>query len=284
MSEARRYYEEISQSWANFSMSGRTDTALFSRRLEQWNDALQTLCKTQNLTVQDRRAAAVLQMNRRQFDLSLMLAASSSDNRPDPMWWDDKLSYFKDIVKHAAAAVELPDEETVSAPCFSLDYGINVHLYIVAVRCRDPIIRRRAIALIRSANRFEGIWRSDVVAHITERIVQLEEDGLENVRSCHDIPREARLRDMKIYLIPGETKVGLIYWVRGTRVDEILTWQGRSHLQSECVHVDDPEATSVSPSIASTLVDTASSKSPDSQKLVLDGVVLYGPRAAVFTV
>ena len=285
VSEARRGYEEISQSWAKSSMSGTSDVALFARRLEQWNVALQELCKTQNLTVQDRRAAAVLQMNRRQFDLSLMLAASSPDNRPDPTWWDDKLSYFNDIIKHAAAAVELTDEETVSAPCFSLDYGINVHLYIVAVRCRDPIIRRRAIALIRSANRFEGIWRSDIVAHIAERIVQLEEEGLGNVRSCHDIPKEARLYDMKICLVPGEkTQVELIYWVKGRRVDEVLTSLGRGYLQYECVHVDDPKAATGSSSIASTLADSASNKGSGATRLILDGVVLYGPRAAVFTV
>ncbi|MCJ1323465.1 hypothetical protein MMC10_000125 [Thelotrema lepadinum] len=265
-------------------MSGNSDVALFSRRLEQWSDALQELYKSQSLTAQDRRAAAILEMNRRQFDLSLMLAGISFADRPDPMWWDDKLPYFKDIVNHATAAVDHRDEEVLSTPCFSLDYGINVHLYIVAVRCRDPVTRRRAIALIRSANRFEGIWRSDIVAHVSERIVSLEEEGLENVHSCRDVPREARLQDMQICLLPAETKVELNYWVRGKRVREALTWQGNGSIQNESMHLDDQGPTAASSSITSTLPEPPPNPSLDLQKLTLDGVVLYGPRAAVLTV
>lgn len=42
-------------------------------------------------------------------------------------------------------------------PCFSLDSGINVHLYTVAARCRVTVVRRKALAVPRSADRQEDL-------------------------------------------------------------------------------------------------------------------------------
>ncbi|KAK3685010.1 hypothetical protein B0T22DRAFT_500043 [Podospora appendiculata] len=62
-------------------------------------------------------------------------------------------------------------------PSFSADLGIVPPLYVVATKCRDPQIRRRAIQLLRSSSRREGMWDSELVARISMWIADIEEGG-----------------------------------------------------------------------------------------------------------
>jgi Fungal specific transcription factor domain len=62
-------------------------------------------------------------------------------------------------------------------PTFSLSLGIIPPLYIVSSRCRDPVIRRRAIHLLSICNRREGIWDALLGAHVARRILETEEAG-----------------------------------------------------------------------------------------------------------
>ena len=70
-----------------------------------------------------------------------------------------------------------PSPSPSSQPAFSLDAHVNAYLYGIAIRCRDPRVRRKAIAVMKAANKHEGLWRADLAARIAERIVQLEEEG-----------------------------------------------------------------------------------------------------------
>ncbi|KAK7749518.1 hypothetical protein SLS53_000093 [Cytospora paraplurivora] len=61
-------------------------------------------------------------------------------------------------------------------PSFSADLGIVPPLYVVATKCRDPVIRRKAIQLLRSSSRREGMWDSELVARIGMWIMGIEEE------------------------------------------------------------------------------------------------------------
>ena len=231
VSEAHQRYEEISQAWVQHIWSYRCDyrdidPSLFSQRLRQWNSAFQDLLEAQkhSFTARDRRGAAILKLNQRQFELSLMLATMSPDQQPNYQRWDDRAPYFQEIIDYAATAAGLSEDLDSVFPCFSLDSGINVHLFTVAYRCRDPIIRRKAVAVIRSANRHEGLWRGDFIAHVMDRVIMLEEEGL-NVRSGYDVPEEARIRDLKVHFDSVEPKVETRYVQKGRVVDEVISWQ-----------------------------------------------------------
>ena len=56
--------------------------------------------------------------------------------------------------------------------------GVVPPLYFVALKCREPVVRRRAISLIKKAPERESIWKSLPTARIAERVLQLEETGL----------------------------------------------------------------------------------------------------------
>ncbi|KAF4982050.1 hypothetical protein FDECE_17587 [Fusarium decemcellulare] len=60
-------------------------------------------------------------------------------------------------------------------PRFAADLGIIAPLFVVATKCRDPGTRRRAIQLLRSSARREGMWDSEMVAHISTWVMDLEE-------------------------------------------------------------------------------------------------------------
>lgn len=60
-------------------------------------------------------------------------------------------------------------------PSFSADVGIVPPLFVVATKCRDPVLRRQAIQLLRSSARREGMWDSELIARIGQWIMELEE-------------------------------------------------------------------------------------------------------------
>lgn len=63
-------------------------------------------------------------------------------------------------------------------PSFSADLGIVPPLYVVATKCRDSSIRRRAIQLLRSSSRREGMWDSQLSGLIGEWVASIEEEPL----------------------------------------------------------------------------------------------------------
>ena len=224
--EARQRYEEISQAWIRHVWSGSCDYVLFLERLEQWNDAFKDFLEGREhlLDAQDRRGVALLEMHRRQFELSLQFVGVPPEK--NIMWWDSKTSYLSEMVEYAAAAVELSKEVDTLSPSFSMESGINLHLYTVACRCRDPIIRRRALQVLRSANRCEGFWRTEMVYYVASKIIKLEEEGLD-VQTCEDVPEEARLQNVVIVLKPDGTGAKARLWIRGKVIEEVLSWEDK---------------------------------------------------------
>ncbi|KAF4876994.1 putative transcriptional regulatory protein [Colletotrichum siamense] len=88
---------------------------------------------------------------------------------------------------------------------FSVDMGAISCLYHTAVKCRNPDIRRRAIALLKRWPRREAVYDSLACAALAEEIVKIEEGALREaaaaaeaaeevvVRSEGDVPRHARI-------------------------------------------------------------------------------------------
>jgi hypothetical protein len=97
--------------------------------------------------------------------------------------------------------------------------------------CRDPVIRRRGIALLKCSNRQEGILNSFLVAKVAERVVELEESGLGDVRCCEDVPNWARISEVRPSFDPVERRATLRYcrwrsedYVERQIVKEMIHW------------------------------------------------------------
>lgn len=77
---------------------------------------------------------------------------------------------------------------------FSYDFGYLIPVYMCAVRCRDPILRRRALGILQSHPRQEGIWESTAAAAVAAQWIAMEEEGLDILTCAADVPEHQRIR------------------------------------------------------------------------------------------
>jgi hypothetical protein len=83
----------------------------------------------------------------------------------------------------------------IGSPPFVLDAGIIFSLFWTAVKCRDGLIRRRAIALLELSWQ-EGIWIGMIQAAIAKRVVEIEEEQpYEQNPDVHAVKTAADVRD-----------------------------------------------------------------------------------------
>jgi hypothetical protein len=82
--------------------------------------------------------------------------------------------------------------------------GLIMTLYYVATRCRDSLIRRDAIAILREFPCKNGIWDSLQAAKVAEWIVNIEEEGSAgNI----PIPEAARVRMNSLKVISQDAGI-----------------------------------------------------------------------------
>ncbi|KAK2615538.1 hypothetical protein N8I77_002285 [Diaporthe amygdali] len=94
--------------------------------------------------------------------------------------WDAHLAYFERIIALSALYIQsevyknplLPSVVSLDGP------GIIMSLWLVIFRCRHPLLRRRALGLLRVSRRQEGVWMSTSAAAVAQRLVEVEEAGL----------------------------------------------------------------------------------------------------------
>ncbi|KAB5572157.1 hypothetical protein GE09DRAFT_1098517 [Coniochaeta sp. 2T2.1] len=95
--------------------------------------------------------------------------------------WDRCLPHFERMIA-IASAILIRNRTAHAGPAFvSLEPGIIIPLYVTATRCRHPVLRRRALELLRTANSQEGRWHSIGAAAVAERMVQVEEEGMQGL-------------------------------------------------------------------------------------------------------
>ncbi|KAH8881814.1 hypothetical protein GQ53DRAFT_848014 [Thozetella sp. PMI_491] len=67
--------------------------------------------------------------------------------------------------------------QKLGAATLTLEPGVTMVLWMVGSKCRHSRVRRRALSLLQSLRRQEGLWRSDAVAAILSRVIDIEESG-----------------------------------------------------------------------------------------------------------
>ena len=121
--------------------------------------------------------------------LRLWIAASFEG---DESRWDtdECLFYFDYIVSLAEALLRKLKMQSVNP--LSLEPAVIVPLFSTAHRCRHPHLRRKALNLLKTCKRQEGMWSSDGAAAVVERIIVAEE-GPEKLSREHretEVPAE----------------------------------------------------------------------------------------------
>ena len=106
----------------------------------------------------------------------ITLASIPSDSE---MVYDVFLLDFRYIVRTSALLIASNDSmKTPPNPRFAFEVGIVPPLHVVAIRCRDPVVRREAVELLFASPRQEGMWDGVLSARIGMWMTSCEEDGL----------------------------------------------------------------------------------------------------------
>ena len=229
--EARKTLRQINLGWLERTYAKQADHSFFVQRLQQWKCAFAEFVFDNKRTFDsaDRQSVAQLEMARRYTELVMSVAAFHR-TQEDTQWWDSQCPLMEEIVNYGAAAAKANEDGDNQTPVVAFDSGVNVVLYTMAVWCRDPRIRRKAIWVLRSTNRQEGFWNGKMAADFAEKHVVLPEEHGRNVRSCSDVPAEARLEVLRVDLQDREAKALLRHVAKPEKVRVVPVWGDSSPL------------------------------------------------------
>lgn len=176
----------------------------FGMQIEAWSKAFEHILANRSaprVSSQEKAAIAALKMSQLMGQILFSMTFSDSEGH-----FDNFNSHFKTIVdlgrevvgdeERRAAERRCPDprqchhyhdfeadifggDEYMAShikPSFSADMGIVPPLYVVATKCRNPVIRRQAIQLLKSSSRREAMWDSNLSARIGSWIMDIEEE------------------------------------------------------------------------------------------------------------
>lgn len=128
--------------------------------------------------------------------LTIIVATSHTT---DQMLYDAFLARFQQIIDLVEQLFSISSQSITvrNAPYRKARFRIDMEsvpmLYLVAAKCRHPIIRRRAVALLRTGNFREGLWDGLAQARLSEEIISLEEGNGEQVVDEKSVAGTARI-------------------------------------------------------------------------------------------
>lgn len=161
--------------------------------LQDWFDKFAKLKRPKDK--EQERAKILLRL---QFETALILLVAVQLH--DECSFDEYDDSFRTIISQCEQLVSveniLTGRDTAKSETFTYGFDLNIlpPLNIAAFKCRDPTLRRKAIALLNAGNRYEGLWNGKTVARMAQKTLELEESGLSNVIVSADIPRKNRVR------------------------------------------------------------------------------------------
>ncbi len=126
--------------------------------------------------------------------------------------FDRHFNDFEAIIDHAQVVLERMDSSTAAAGFLTCEGDPVPALSFVAARCRHPILRRKALQLLRRAPQRDGLWSSVAAPSLVEQMIAVEE-GDEHFSVCPvsssppNLPPEER-RIHHVAIIKGGTVDG----------------------------------------------------------------------------
>ncbi|KAJ5530039.1 hypothetical protein N7527_003432 [Penicillium freii] len=104
------------------------------------------------------------------------------------MQFDAYLPNFQNIVEQSAIAPKASVRSDGTQPPFTFDLNIGLPLWFTSLRCREPHIRRAALALLRQAPSVQGFYQCSIWAGVGQIIMELEESHATAMNAAHPTP------------------------------------------------------------------------------------------------
>jgi hypothetical protein len=169
------------------SLSGRTLQIHLLSEFSIWKNSMANFVKSCNIfTEEDNRFGKSLRLQHTATFIWLARCTELEESG-----FDAYLPEFASIVKWSRALIVSTPES--QEPClhtklaalsvtnvarFSLNIGYIPPLYLVAIKCRDPITRREAISILEETNGREGLWDARLHARVARRWMEVEESSV----------------------------------------------------------------------------------------------------------
>lgn len=160
--------------------------------MQRWLQTFDTLLEDAGTQMGTRNLRAAMLLKIHHTTATVLLRTSLSSEQRG---FDAHLDHFKSIVSLSASLLEASGSLEIK-PSFSMDLGIIVPLYLTVVSCRDPTVRRQALSLLSrlSLPRQEGSWNANDASRVGRWVINVEEEGLEEVESAEDVPESSRIQ------------------------------------------------------------------------------------------
>ena len=197
---------------------------LYHQRFDAWSTSFEGFVakfKSTPMSDVDRRGLALLELYK-QF-LALGLVHGYRQDEWSELTWDQHNAEFEEMVNSATIAAGTEDEKTslsTARSVFHMDIGLLPVLFSIVARCRDPLLRRRAIDLMYSGHTLEGVWDGFLTGKVARRLVELEE-SVAVVKCNADIPLEVRISTVK-FAVGTSERMAIIGFERH---DRSLIWE-----------------------------------------------------------
>lgn len=177
------------------------DRLHFKNEYKRWSAAFQAFLNA-NVAKMDSKAlqgAMVLKLGAHVAAMHLDVGAF--ENLHYETCWDEMLPMCQELVDIATIIIKAhnnTDKKSNLKPIFQMDHSLVGPLFTAVHKCRDPYLRRRAISLLYEVPRQEGVWNSHLTGRVAERLMNIEEAGLGEVKCAADVPDWKRISDVKV--------------------------------------------------------------------------------------
>ncbi|KAK0913879.1 hypothetical protein LTR91_011977 [Friedmanniomyces endolithicus] len=200
---------ELDDEFYDMAVSNAEKHLLFGPWLEDWEKAFSAFLLQQQASFddRDRKAAMILKAHHLVGEILAQVDLSLGE-----LGWDAFRPQFAAIVDLATAVLEDSNKSDVSviearwktggvfisstSATLSFTLGIVDPLFEVCSRCRDPVLRRKALDLLARHPRQECMWSSWSAWKVGKFILRLEEDGADSpVKQSSDVPLNSRVTE-----------------------------------------------------------------------------------------
>lgn len=167
-------------------VTGQADVDILAELSEWERKTLRLLNSTSVPATQANPSLLFLKLSH--ATVRLVIHAGVTQSAYNELSWDDHLAYFERIIALSALFIQAEVYKNPLLPSVvSLDGpGIIMSLWLVAFRCRHPLLRRRALGLLQASRRQEGMWMSTSAAVVAQKLIEIEEAGLQGTTGLSD--------------------------------------------------------------------------------------------------
>ena len=150
----------------------RQQSAL-SSRLDIWHSAFVNLMDSLRRTEVSQQQIGMCALLFASYEaLFIILRICLSSTQTDT---DAYMHNFQNIVEQSEIALHATVRPDGTQPPCTFEFSVGVPLWFACLRCREPKIRRKALALLRRAPRVLGLYQTRSMLSFGEQIMALEE-------------------------------------------------------------------------------------------------------------